>query len=553
MKTCLPHKNSTSRRFLAALLLYPLIIGFVPRATADLSVRSVGGSIVSVHFSDPVDNVTATDRANYEIFSKANSSTGSTVTNAVLLPDNQTVALYLDQPVGEFFAVAVTNVLDTLSNNIADTATGYLGDWSGSGIGSTNDPAPVGEVVNTFRDTLQVTASGSGIGGTNDHGHFVYDQVTGDFEVIADITRLDFSDESAVACLMARDSLSPGSRSMSIGFTPLVPGLGTNRLVLLARTNSSDNSTSFGSPPQLNSLGWLRMTRTNNTFAVYYGTNGPNWVQCGAVTSAFNATLDVGLAVASHVNNETTTAEATSFGIAGTRAGTGVVPPVTASVVSNNLVVKWPRTPRDFTVQLTDRLGGNPAGSSNAPPVWSYMLLPVFDTSLTGTNVFMPKPGRYMTIPMDFFPNNSMFVRLTQVERVIPDPLGVTPGLILSVAAGNMVANNPGSSLGGYTVNTAGAIIVPLTNYLTCSPLTNYTFTTENSTNLRTVMIVKRATNIFGVATSINVATNAGIGNAGIAKISLYGVATNYTAIIAATNGYTPTTCNPLRLRIDYK
>ena len=522
-----------------------------PAVAGSFWVNSIDGKILTLHFNTMLSTAgSANNISNYAAYGK---SVGSlTITNAVVLPDNQSVALYLNSSAGEFFAVGVSNILDANGSHIVNHATGYQTSFTSVNIGTAGNPSLPGEVIKYSIDAYQITANGSDIGGTNDHCHFISDAMTGDFETIANLTRLNFTDEDAKICLMARESTAPGSRSVAIGFTPLVPGIGTNRVVMLARTSDDSVASDFGDPPQLNSLGWLRMTRTNNNFAVYYGTNGFDWTQCGAVSNAFTNTLLVGVAVTAHSISNTTTANLNDFGIAGTRAGTGIVPTLGISIVSNNVVAKWQRTPRDFTVQVTDNLLTS-VGVSNPPPVWSYMLLPVFDTSLTGTNVFMPTAGRYMSIPMNLFPNTTMFVRLTQVERVIPDPLGVTPGLVLSLSAGNMVANNPGSTLGGYAVNPTNAVIVPVTNYLTLSPLTNYTFTTEDSTNLRTVMVIKRVTNIVGIATSIGVATNVGIGNEGLAKISLLAVATNYTVIIAATNKYTPTACNPLQLRIDFQ
>ena len=535
-----------------SLIIFNSMTNGSSAADGSFTVNSLNGKILTLHFNTLLSATgSATNIDNYTAYGKA---TGSlTITNAVLLGDTQSVVLYLNSTAGEFFAVGVSNVLDANGSNIVNHATGYQTSFTGVNIGTAGDPSLPGEVFKFSIDAYQIEANGSDIGGTNDHCHFVSDAITGDFELVANLTRLDFTDADAKVCLMARETAAPGSRFVAIGFTPLVPGFGTNRVVMLARMNPDNDAVDFGNPPHLDSLSWLRMTRTNNLFAVYHGTNGLDWTLCGSVTNALTNTASVGVAVTAHANNLTTTANLNDFGIAGTRFGTGIIPTLGITIVSNSVVAKWQRTPRDFTVQVTDNLITS-AGVSNPPPIWSYMLLPVFDTSLTGTNAFMPTVGRYMTIPMSFFSNSTMFVRLAQVERVIPDPLGVTPGLVLSVGDGNMVSNAAAATLlGGHTVNTTNSVIIPITNYLTLSPYTNYTFTTENSTNLRTVMVIRRATNIFGVNTSIGVATNAGIGNAGLAKITLSAIATNYTVIIAATNKYTPTASNPLRLRIDFQ
>ena len=524
----------------------------LPPAASTLSVHSIDGSILAVHFGGQVQSASANNPTNYSVYSKVLSSTGVNVTNAVLLSDEQTVVLYVDTPVSEFFAVGVSNVLDLSSNNIAANATGYLGDLFSTSIGTSGDPAIPGSVIGFYRDAFQVTASGSNIGGANDHCQFIYQNNVGNFDAAVNIASLTFANAGTKAFLMARETTDSSARSVAIGFTALDSIANTNQVLIFARSVSNSAAQPFGTPPQLNSLGWLRMTRASNTFTVYYGSNGFAWTPCGTFTNSFSSTMSVGIALTSHDNSSSVTAGVNSFGLAGTLPGTGIVPTLSMSIYSNNLVAKWQRTPRDFMVQVTDNLSST-TGVSNSSPTWTYVLLPVFDTSLTGTNAFMSTPGRYMSIPMDLFSRSAMYVRLTQVERVIPDPQSVTPGLILSQPAGNMVANNPAGSLGGYTVNSVGSVAIQVTNYLALIPTNNYTFTTDNSTNLFTVMVIKRMTNISGIASSIPVATNAGVGFAGKARISLLASATNYTAIIAATNNYTPTTNNPIRLRIDYQ
>jgi hypothetical protein len=353
---------------------------------------------------------------------------------------------------------------------------------------------------------------------------------------------------------MARESLAPGGGFVAIGFTAINPSSNTNQVLILARSISNTTAQAFGSPPQQNSLGWLRMTRTNNAFTVYYGSNGLSWTPCGSFSNVFSNIMSVGIAVTSHANGHPIAAGVTSFGLDGTLPGTGVVPTLSVSIYSNNLVAKWQRTPRDFAIQVTDSLVGNSSGgTSNLPSAWVHLLLPIFDTSLTGTNRVMPTPGRYMTIPMNLFSNNQMFVRLTQVERVIPDPVMVTPGILLSQGAGNMSANSsPAFTLGGYNINPTNSVIVSSTNYLVCNMTNTYTFYTDESTNLRTVLMVKR---LNANNTTTIIATNGGESSEGKARISLpYSTATtNYTVILAATNGYTPSGSFPLRLRIEYK
>ncbi len=544
------------------LLLLTLGCWLAPRAAAQLQVRSFDGRILSAHFDQPVQSQSATTTSNYTVYAKSTTGSPITVTNAILLGDEQTVALYLNSSAGEFFAVGVSNILDFNGSNIVADATGYLNYVFSSSIATAGDPSPTGEAISIFRDVFQVTASGSDIGGTNDHCQFVCDRFNGNFEMVANFTRLDFSDRDAKVCLMARESLSPGSRSIEIGFTPLVPGFGTNRVFMLARTNFSSNAVTFGFPPsQVNSLGWLRMTRTNNAFAVYYTTNdATSWTQCGAVTNnSFSADMYLGVALTSHTNGLTTTAGVSGFGLRGVRSGTGVVPTLSVAIYSNNIVAKWQRTLRDFAVQVTDNLNTGTAGSvgssSNNPTGWGYVMLPIFDTSITGTNAAMPTSGRYMTIPMDLLGGSQMFVRLTQVERVIPDPINVSAGIVLSQAAGNIFTTNSGGLLGTYGVYTGTALATTNGTYVICAAGSSYQFTTENSSSsVHTVLQLRKAGSLTVPAGNINAGSSTNSYKAQV-TFPVSASITNYTFVVAATNSasYRSSDLNPIIMDIRIK
>ena len=240
MKKPFTPANPALNRFLTALLFSALAWHLAPAARAQMSVFSIDGSTISAHFNQDLQAGSATEQNNYTVYSKGPSSSGINVTNAALLADNQTVLLQLDSPVGEFYAVGCTNLLGQAGNNrIAEAATGYLGTWFDASIGTNNNPQTGGRVTGFFHDAFQIRANGSDIGGTDDHCHYVYDKVTGNFETLADFTRLDYSANDAKACLMSRDSVAAGSRMVAVGFTPLVPGLNTNRVFMLARATAN--------------------------------------------------------------------------------------------------------------------------------------------------------------------------------------------------------------------------------------------------------------------------------------------------------------------------
>ena len=411
-------------RFLFGLTL--TCLGFNAQA---FQVNSIDPNVITVQFDSVVNSPSAVNVDNYTIYTK---STNAIVINkAELFNNGQSIALRLNNAVGEFFAVGVTNVINALGSNVVDQATSYLSDYSNTIIGTTNDPSPSGETLTPARDAFLVSSGGTDIGGTNDHCRFVYQLVDGDFEMMVKVNDLRGPNPFAKAGLMAREYLSPGSRSLGAYFTAIdFSGNNNNQLITIARTSTNGAS---GSNPvlTLNAFYWLRMTRTNNTFNFYYGTNGLNWSNIGTGFFAWNKLMYIGMAVTARTNGAIASADFSSSGISAARPGDGVQPTVSAYVYnSTNLIVKWQRTPRDFTVQVaTNLLVGTNVSSlieSNATQ-WGFLMIPVFDTALTGTNAAVPTSGRYMTIPLNLFSGNSMFIRLAQVEKVIPDPSASCP------------------------------------------------------------------------------------------------------------------------------
>ena len=77
-----------------------------------------------------------------------------------------------------------------------------------------------GSASNNGSGGFTVRGSGEDIWGTADEFHYVYFQVTGDVEIIARVTGIDFTDGWAKAGLMARASLDANSPNFMAFFTP---------------------------------------------------------------------------------------------------------------------------------------------------------------------------------------------------------------------------------------------------------------------------------------------------------------------------------------------
>src|SRR5260221_9652620 len=187
------------------------------------------------------------------------------------------------------------------------------------------------------------------------HFHFVHEAVVGDFDVRVLVRRLDFANDFSKAGLMARESLLANSAMVQTFFTPVS---GANHIDDTVRRDAGSTAVEFALLPlaPADPLRWLRLTRTNDTFTAYYGTNGDDWVISGSTTQPFTDMLHVGMAVSSHSGLDVTTATFSGFLAQGTRPGDDIVPSLSISHVGTNIVVTWPVTPRSYAVQVSTNL-----------------------------------------------------------------------------------------------------------------------------------------------------------------------------------------------------
>ncbi len=387
-------------------------------ACAELvSINSItnNAKTIGVFFDPPVTLPSATNPANYTVFAK----TGAVSVASVSLQTNgQFVALNLAANIGEFFMVNVSNVVDVLANTNNAGVLGYISAYGSADIGIGGNPSPTGQVYTAHGDTFEVTVGGSDVGGTNDFFHFIYQQVVSNFDMSVMVTRLDQADDESKAGLMARENLTPGSRTLQTFFTPTG---GSNDVQVAVRATpggtTTDSGFQIGARALASDNNWLRLTRTNNLFTAYHGTNGVDWTISGSTTQFFASTLSIGLMTTAHTTNGTaTTAGFTDFGKVGARPGDGVLPTLNASLSGTNLALSWLRTPRDFTVEISTNLTN-----------WALLLAPILEGA-TNTN------QRLMNVPLNLS-SNQLFFRLVRVDRVIPDPAyWLSTGITLSLA-----------------------------------------------------------------------------------------------------------------------
>lgn len=120
----------------------------------------------------------------------------------------------------------------------------------------------------------------------HDSLHFVHQQMAGDGTITARVASQENSHERAMAGIMVKESVEPGSPYAAVLVTP---GHGVR-----FHTNfTTDLAGSGGSAPH-----WLRLTRTGDTVTGYESGDGRSWTRVGAVELAgLPATAEVGMFV----------------------------------------------------------------------------------------------------------------------------------------------------------------------------------------------------------------------------------------------------------------
>jgi regulation of enolase protein 1 (concanavalin A-like superfamily) len=209
--------------------------------------------------------------------------------------------------------------------------------WDNQDVGS------VGRTGSASHSSGVFTVSGSGadIWGSADGMHFVYQQLTGDGQIVARIDSVTHAHEWSKAGVMMRDGLGPGDpHAFAL--------LGAEGQVRLQRRQSPGGSSasiykSSGPFPH-----WVRLVRAGQTFRAFFSTDGTTWTSGGTTTIVMSQTIYVGLAVTSR--NQSALATARFRNVAVTPASTNSPPVVTLTAPADGAQFAAPAT---FEIRAT--------------------------------------------------------------------------------------------------------------------------------------------------------------------------------------------------------
>ncbi|HWI58808.1 MAG TPA: hypothetical protein VNZ22_16400, partial [Bacillota bacterium] len=290
----------------------------------DYNLTNVGGGslpalCVDLGFSKRMD-ATVLSNAVYSL------TGGLTVTNVAVSGNGRTVKLFVSgNPTGSV-TVSVSGLKDASGLSlpaISGAAVRPLGlvsadvGWPGA------DPIFPSKLWVENTNAFTVEAEGSDIWGTADGFNFLYEQKTGDFDVVVRQKKITHSSQWAKGGLMVRESLNADSRNWNIVNTPVAAdgimapdnsGYGSSGIECNWRTNTAGESTGWDNIPRDTPAAypnaWVRLKRSGQVLTAYYSTNGLSWklaaTQDVSTTAggALPSTVYLGIATTAH-NNDT--------------------------------------------------------------------------------------------------------------------------------------------------------------------------------------------------------------------------------------------------------
>lgn len=184
-------------------------------------------------------------------------------------------------------------------------------------------PALAGDAVHA-QGLYYVVAGGRDIWDTSDQFHFVYQQVTGDVELVARVVGMTVPDPWTKTGLMIRESLAANSKHAYALITA------SNGQAFQRRTETGAltewTSGGAGAAP-----GWLKLVRLGSVLQAYRSSDGQTWTSIGSDSIAMSSTVYVGIAVTSRTATATALAGVDNLRITQTQP---VNQPPTVSITS---------------------------------------------------------------------------------------------------------------------------------------------------------------------------------------------------------------------------
>ena len=358
--------------------------------------------MIGIKYDSLLDPTTATNKSNYSV-------AGGAVSSVNLGADGYSVAL-ITTVAGATFDVTINNVKDAVGNTIAagTHATGTFAAQTGVNVGA---PETAGYALSSQSGKISLSAAGGARSNEGDNLYFVYDQVTGDFDKIVNLTSLSTTTPTTRAGIMARASLDSVSRLVELAVegdvvsenhrivfmgTNDAPGTGipdypsttpANYFSQLGYGGVNANLVAQGGTGQ-----WLRIRRTGQSFHYFVKSGANAWAQiCSKHSPDMPKTMYVGCYVAA---NNATPAYPEAVGSASFEGWGDYVK--TGDTVAPTMVSSGTKDKKVIGVKFSKDINGATVSAANftvTQAVGGAVTVTGADTAMMGDGVYLTVTG----------------------------------------------------------------------------------------------------------------------------------------------------------------
>jgi autotransporter-associated beta strand protein len=202
---------------------------------------------------------------------QATSASGPFTLVASPTTNSQTVSGLTAGTTYYFVVSAVNAVGEGANSSAASCPIGALPlPWVTADIGAVG----ISGSATAINGTYTVKGSGTGVYASTDQFRMVYQNSSGDCDMIARVDNLTNPSVSAKAGVMIRESLATNARCAGVYVTP------SSGVQFIWRTTAG-SMPSIATVATLTAPQWVRIQRVGNSFKAYYSANGTTWTQFG--------------------------------------------------------------------------------------------------------------------------------------------------------------------------------------------------------------------------------------------------------------------------------
>ncbi|MGH9308571.1 MAG: Ig-like domain-containing protein [Vicinamibacterales bacterium] len=187
----------------------------------------------------------------------------------------------------------------------AASAQSVTAPWSARDVGSPTLRGSASQSSGAFT----IYAAGTDIWNASDQFHFVYQQFSGDAEIVARVDSITYQHRWSKAGVMIRASLN-GNAAHGLAVASAGMGVHFQRRRSTGATSLSTTGSSTADTPV-----WVRAVRVGNRITTYRSTNGTSWTTIGSDTITLGTSAYFGVAVTSHNTGARTTARVSNVAI----------------------------------------------------------------------------------------------------------------------------------------------------------------------------------------------------------------------------------------------